>query len=166
MRCAWLLILLAAGASACDAPGRPQAVAAGNPTSSPATPTDRLIPGTPPGDLGDWVGDIRKGIVTIPELIGTDLAAAQQKALDLYVTRQEYAEMYYGVDGRIRASDDLAAAIETAEGRFHELMKLLASESPPLDAVQSAVDALDHQQAIVTDLWKQTGTHLRLRSAE
>src|SRR5688500_18403216 len=104
------LILLAATTAACDAPAQHDAIAAGaNPTSSISMPNNGgLIPGTPEGDLADWVKDIRKGIADVPALTKSNPAEAQKKALDLYVTRQEYAEMYYGIDGRNKASDELS----------------------------------------------------------
>jgi hypothetical protein len=146
--------------TACDAPPTHEAAAA---TTTPSTTETKgaLIPGTPAGDLGDWVSDIRRGIALIPEAMRKDAAAAQRAALDLYVTRQEYAEMYYGVDGRLRATDELASAIETAEERFHELLKLLTNPATSVDAVKPAVVALDQQQAIVARLWFQAGVRLR-----
>jgi hypothetical protein len=162
MRIALCLILgAAATAAACDAPPAHRAVAATPAAVANAPARNGLIPGTPPGDLGDWVHDIRQGIATLPDRAAKDAAAAQRGALDLYVTRQEYSEMYYGVDGRIRSSAELATAIETAEARFHELLKLLTASNPEIDAVQSAVDALDKQQSLVARLWKETGVRLR-----
>src|SRR5687767_13502111 len=92
------LILIAATVAACDAPAQHEAVAA-NPagSSSISMPNNGgLIPGTPNGDLDNWIADIRTGITEVARLAATDVAAAQRKALDLYVTRQEYSEMYYG----------------------------------------------------------------------
>lgn len=156
------LILVAATVAACDAPAQHEAVAAsssGGPSISLPN-SGGLIPGTPEGDLADWAADIRAGLDEVSVLVATDVAAAQRKALDLYVTRQEYAEMYYGVDGRNRATDELANAIETAEERFHVVMKLLANPAPALADVKSAVDALDEQQALVAKLWQQAGVSL------
>ena len=158
----YLILFAAALSTACDAPEAHQAAAAATATLPANHPAKSgLIPGTPPGDLGDWVADIRTGIAGIPQTMRGDAAAAQRAALDLYITRQEYAEMYYGVDGRMGASDDLAAAIETAEERFHELLKLLAGPNASVDAVNSAVEALDKQQAIVVRLWHQAGVRLQ-----
>jgi hypothetical protein len=156
--------------AACDSRPPRQAAAApataGNPTpSSPAAPDSVLIPGTPDGDLADWVRDIRNGLAAVPELAATDRAAAQSRTLDLYITRQEYAEMYFGVDGRQRQSAELAVAIETAEDRFHELMQLLATERPSVDEVRLAVAALDEQQAAVGRLWQHSGARLQRSSA-
>src|SRR5919106_6276136 len=108
MRFPIIITLAAAVIAACDNNSSRQAVAAtGAPAAAGNAVTDSLIPGTPPGDLGEWVADIRNGIAGVPKLVASDAAAAQRAALDLYVTRQEYAEMYYGVDGRIRAGEEL-----------------------------------------------------------
>lgn len=171
MPLARLAVIFAAGlAAACDAqPRAPLAAAAAPPSdTSPASsvPADPgLIPGTPDGDLADWVRDIRNGIAAIPALAASDQAAAQSRTLDLYITRQEYAEMYFGVDGRQRQSAELAASIETAEERFHDLMKLLAAERPAVDEVRSAVAALDEQQAAVGRLWQRSGARLQRSTA-
>jgi hypothetical protein len=157
------LILIAAAGAACDAPAQHQAEAA-NPTQAASISVPNgggLIPGTPEGDLADWVGDIREGIAEVSRLAATDVAAAQKKALDLYVTRQEYSEMYYGVDGRNKATAELSAAIETAEEHFHVVMKVLANPNPELAQLESAVGALDAQQALVAKLWKQSGVTLQ-----
>ncbi|HEX6559153.1 MAG TPA: hypothetical protein VF021_06805 [Longimicrobiales bacterium] len=125
-----------------------------------SVPNDGIIPGTPEGDLGDWVHDIRSGIARLPALAATDAPAAQRAAIELYVSRQEYNEMYYGLEGRNRVSDELSHAIETAEERFHTLMKLLGTKDPAQSAVRAAVASLDEQQALVGSLWKKTGAHI------
>lgn len=165
MRFVLTLILTAAAASAaCDTPERQKAQAAIHDKVSGASITvpnqSGLIPGTPEGDLGDWVKDIRRGLDNVADLAKRDAAGAQKKTLDLYVTRQEYAEMYYGVDGRAQATAELAQAIETAEERFHHLMKLLGTANPEPTAVVAAIDALDDQQASVAKLWKKSGAQL------
>ena len=160
------LILIAASVAACDAPAQHEAEAA-NPTGAASISMPNsggMIPGTPEGDLADWVGDIRAGIAEVSRLAATDVAGAQKKALDLYVTRQEYSEMYYGIDGRNKATAELSDAIETAEEHFHVVMKLLANPNPALAELKSALSALDTQQALVAKLWKQSGVTLQ-RSA-
>jgi len=155
-----LIIIAAAFTAACDAPSTHRAVAATANTAPQTTTPNGLIPGTPPGDLDVWVRDIRAGIAALPAGAAKDPAAAQRAALDLYVTRQEYSEMYYGVDGRLKQSEELAAAIETAEERFHELLKLFATPQPSAAAVQTAVDALDRQQGEVVRLWQAGSARL------
>jgi high-affinity iron transporter len=123
-------------------------------------PAGGLIAGTPDGDLDQWVADIRTGIAPLAEEARTDAGAAQRQALDLYVTRQEYIEMYYGAAGRLKASAALGAQVETAETRFHELMKLLGEQPVDVVAVAAAVKALDAQQARVLETWRREPTRL------
>lgn len=161
MRTALILILTAATATAaCNTPERQKAQAASHSTTAAPSITlpnnGSVIPGTPEGDLGDWVKDIRRGLADVTAIAATDAPGAQRKTLDLYVTRQEYAEMYYGVDGRAKVSQELADAIEAAELRFHDLMKLLGTPNPVVSDVEAAVAALDQQQAVVAKLWQQS----------
>lgn len=156
-----LALCAAVCTAACDAPAQREAVAASHTAATGITvPNNGIIPGTPRGDLGDWVQDIRTGIAKLPALATSDAPAAQRAAIELYVTRQEYNEMYYGLEGRNRVSDELAQAIETAEERFHTLMKLLGTKAPAPAAVRAAVASLDEQQALVGRLWKKTGAHI------
>lgn len=154
-----LIALLAAVAAGCNSSPQNEAVAAA-PAAGTSVPNDGLIPGTPAGDLGDWVREIRTGIAEARKLVKTDPVAAQKRTLDLYVTRQEYAEMYYGVEGRLKTNAELPQAIETAEERFHEAMKILAAKNPVVDEAIAAMAALDRQQAVVARLWKKSGAHL------
>ena len=114
-----------------------------------------LIPGTPAGDLDRWVGDIRTGIAPLLEEARTNGASAQAKALNLYVTRQEYIEMYYGPGGKLQASPELGAEIEKAEANFHQLMQVLGTKPVDLEAAAQAITALDAQQARVLETWQQ-----------
>lgn len=157
-----LILLAAATTAACDAPAQQDAIAAGAGSQPSISMPNKggLIPGTPDGDLADWVKDIRKGLAEVPALTKTNPAAAQKQALDLYVTRQEYLEMYYGLDGRNQATPELSRAIETAEEKFHVLMQLLAQKGPAPDVVETAVDSLDDQHALVAKLWKKSGVTL------
>lgn len=105
-----------------------------------------LVRGTPPGGLRDWVSEIREGVRALPAEAVRDVAGARRRALDLYVTRQEYVEIYYGPGGRLlpAAAVELGAAVKEAEARFHELLQLL-NQGPAPDSVQvaAAVERLD-----------------------
>jgi hypothetical protein len=87
-----------------------------------------LIPGTPAGGLVDWIADIREGTTGIEVLAAEDATGAQRRALDLYVGRQEYLELYYGTNGRISSgvAVELGEAVMENEARFHEMLQLLA----------------------------------------
>ncbi len=75
-----------------------------------------------------------------------DPARAQQDALDLYLTRQEYIEMYWGEGGRLTRGRELAPAIEEAENRFHILLAALAPRfATPADTLRREIAALNQQ---------------------
>ena len=143
LRLSTAAILLAG--SACS-PGSPDQ-AAGDAGAAPhASGSDALIPAPgqiPPGGLADWIQDVRRGLAGLPAQAAADPTAAQRVALDHYVGRQEYIEMFYGANGRLTAGDALGPAVTTAEARFHDLMLLLGGSPPPDSGrVRAAVDAL------------------------
>lgn len=156
------LVVLAAAASACDSPPRHAVAAtASSKGAGVSVPNNGIIPGTPDGDLDRWVKDVRKGVAEVPALMKTDRLAAQRVAVNLYASRQEYSEMYYGEEGRLYQNDELAFAISDAEQRFHELLKLLMANDASVTTVKTAVKALDKQQAHVAKLWKKTDAHIQ-----
>ncbi|MGH7501177.1 MAG: hypothetical protein ACREL7_05400 [Longimicrobiales bacterium] len=106
-----------------------------------------LIAGTPPGGLADWVSDIRAGTRGIEAIAAEDPTMAQRTALDLYVGRQEYLEMYYGTNGRlsIGVAEALGIAVMENEARFHELLQLLAATPVDTAAVRVKRDELHAQ---------------------
>lgn len=68
---------------------------------------------------------------------------ARQDVLNLYLTRQEYIEVYYGPGGRLAPeAEQLHAAVETSEARFHELMQLLGTDQADPARVEASVRAL------------------------
>ena len=153
--------IAALSVAACNAPAQKEAVASTKSAAPTVTvPNNGLIPGTPAGDEGDWITEIRSGIKTLPQLVKSDAAGAQKKALELYVTRQEYSEMYYGVNGRNKVSVEMGAQIATAEQRFHDLLKILSSKTPSADDVTSAVAKLDKEQKKVLEMWTASGAHI------
>lgn len=139
-----------AGAASAGGSGGDTAAASGVPEAG--WDEGGLIRGTPSGGLRDWVQDIREGVGALPAEAVRDLASARKRALDLYVTRQEYIEIYYGPGGRIApaAAAELGAAVMDAEARFHELLQLL-NQSPAPDSAQvaAAVERLDAELARV-----------------
>lgn len=104
-----------------------------------------MIFNTPEGGALDWLADIAAGLDTVPALVGGDPAAAQTQVLNLYVTRQEYLEGYFGPGGRLGTTPELAEAIKTNEARFHALMQELAKESPDSARVVTLTDSLAAQ---------------------
>jgi hypothetical protein len=146
-----LFVLLA---SACGGPEQ------GADTDEPSAPGDSATapdasgaaPVPAPADsVIAWATEIRDGIRPLAGQVGGDPEGARQRAVELYVTRQERIEQAAGPG--TGSPPDLAESVHEAEARFHELMQLLG-ESPPPDsaAVGSAIDALDGRLAEVIDL--------------
>jgi len=83
----------------------------------------------------------------IPAEARRDPSAAKNRALLLYVTRQEYIEIYYGATGRAVKDSALADAVTTAEARFHELLQTLNPAAGPVavDSLGAEVRSLDRQ---------------------
>lgn len=97
-----------------------------------------------------WAAEIRTGIADLPTRVTGDPDGARQRAVELYVTRQERIEQASGPG--TAAPADLAESVHQAEARFHELMQLLGATPPPDSAaVQDAVLALDARLAEVVD---------------
>lgn len=82
--------------------------------------------GIPEGGLEQWVTDIRRGL----EEVELNPRESAQRVLELYTTRQEYIELFYGPNGRITGEDhpELAEAVMAQEERFHELMELTGTD--------------------------------------
>jgi hypothetical protein len=139
-----LLCLAALALAGCDEPEAPAG----------------LIKGTPEGGLFAWLGEIRTGLDSVPALVRATPAAAQERVLTLYVTRQEYLEMYFGEGGRLKATEELATAIMEQEERFHTLMQLLIPEAPDVARVDEAVDALRRQAGRVDAAARASGAAL------
>lgn len=116
-----------------------------------AAEAEGLIQGTPEGGALDWVADIEAGLDSVPVLLGRDPAMVQSHVLNLYVTRQEYLEMYYGPGGRLEASSSLAEAIDGNEARFHDLMQAVSVEAPDSGEVAALADSLGAQTSRVRE---------------
>lgn len=128
----------------------------------PPPPSADLIPGTPAGGLEDWVADIREGTVGIEVAAAEDATAAQRKALDLYVGRQEYLELYYGTNGRLTSGVEmeLGEAVMENERRFHEMLQLLAVSPVDTAALRAKRDELHAQMDQVLELAKHVSVPL------
>lgn len=102
---------------------RPASPGTAHPPSSPASAA--LVPGTPEGGLARWIADVRRGLGGVLRLAAKDRAAAQKAALELYLSRQEYIEMYWGSAGKLTRGPELPAAVKEAETRFHAILEQL-----------------------------------------
>src|SRR5688500_13506765 len=136
------IIILAVSLAASAACAPDDAPTPEHPPAAEAQPTaqpDGLIKGTPPGDLEDWVADLRRGLGEVKTLLESDGARAHARVLDLYVTRQEYLEMYYGPGGRMKPPAPLAAAVKRNEEHFHALMQLTGAQPADASAIRPAL---------------------------
>jgi hypothetical protein len=127
-----------------------------------AQANDSLIVGTPPGDLEEWVADIRSGLKALEPLLESNRSEAHRQLLNLYVTRQEYLEMYYGPTGRMGPSAELGEAVKANETRFHDLMRLTSAMPPSATAaVRDGITALERQMDVVLTHASQTERRVR-----
>jgi hypothetical protein len=155
-----LLASLALAAFACERSSTP--TPAPTAATTPLVSAGGLIPGTPEGDLEQWVGDVLTGLDSVNSAVASDRAGAHRRVLDLYVGRQEYMEMYYGAGGRMAPTEGLAKAVTTAETRFHELMTLTGATPPTPEAtVRGALTALRQTLEVVLTEAKASPTRLR-----
>jgi len=107
-------------------------------------------PGASADSVVAWAAEIRTGIADLPTRVTGDPDGARQRAVELYVTRQERIEQASGPG--TGAPADLAESVHQAEARFHELMQLLGATPPPDSAaVHDAVLALDGRLVEVVD---------------
>ena len=127
-------ILLLAALGACDRePPEPDPA---------AQPVDSVIA---------WGEDIRSGIAPLAARVGGDPEGARQRAVELYITRQERIEQTVGPGTGSGAA--LEQAVHDAEARFHDLMQILGTTPPPdSTGVEAAVSALDRELIRVLEL--------------
>ena len=145
-----VFVLLVSACGPDQSAGTAEEAASGD-SSAAATETQGVPPPAPADSVIAWTAQIREGIRPLPVLVATDPEGARQRAVELYVTRQERIEQAAGPGTGSPA--DLAQSVHEAEARFHELMQLLG-ENPPPDsaAVGGAVEALDARLAEVAGL--------------
>jgi hypothetical protein len=118
-----------------------RSISAAAPSSAAAASADSVVA---------WAEEIQAGIAALPAGVTDDPDGARQRAVELYVTRQERIEQASGPG--TGAPADLAESVHQAEARFHELMQLLGATPPPDSAaVHDAVLALDARLAEVVD---------------
>ena len=145
------LILAAAAivAGACTSTdATPEASEAPDPAPSrapSAAGAEGLVAGTPPGGLEDWVSQVAEGMSGVNEQLGSDVQAAQRTALELYVTRQEYIEMYWGAQGRLggAGTERLSELVLSAEDAFHDLLQKLSVEPVEGAEVRAITDSIN-----------------------
>ena len=144
-------ILLLTVLGACDRE-LPEPEAGASPADSAGARTTAAAHADAPVDsVIVWAEDIRSGIAPLSGRVGGDPDGARQRAVELYVTRQERIEQTVGPGTGSGAA--LEQAVHEAEARFHELMQILGTTTPPDSAsVEAAVSALDRELIRVLEL--------------
>lgn len=156
------LLLAAAGLVACGDTGeRVPSVGAETPTA-----TGGLIPGTPEAGLDTWIDLIHDGLAPVPALATRDPGEARSVALDLYIGRQEYIELYFGSAGPLAGGAELDAAVDSSEARFHEVMQLIGQPTGDSATVSAAIDSLRAAHERVLELARATAPALDPRSVD
>ena len=145
--CAILFVLGACDRESPDrGPGASETADSAGPTPTAAAPTD-----VPVDSVIAWAEDIRSGIAPLAGLVGGDPEGARQRAVELYITRQERIEQTIGPG--TGSGNALEGSVHEAEARFHDLMQILGTTPPPDSAsVEAAVSALDRELIRVLDL--------------
>jgi hypothetical protein len=143
-------------AAEADTHGRPAAAVA-----PVATGPLTLAAGTPAGGLRAWTAEVRRGLETLPALAVRDAAAAQKSALELYLTRQEYIEMYWGAAGKLTRGSALGPAVAEAERRFHLILAQIQPGKPADPAaLRALIASLGEQYDRVVATAEQAGAPL------
>jgi hypothetical protein len=127
------LVLALAGAGCAEPDADAGAGAPAAEATSPAAGDTALYPGTPEGGLELWIGEVRAGVDSLPELASRDASAAKNVALNLYVGRQEFIELYYGTTARAARDAELNESVMTAESRFHDLLRVVNTPDGAID---------------------------------
>jgi hypothetical protein len=132
------------------------------PNGVDSTTLNALIAGTPPGDIEQWIQDMRSGLDSVKAVISTNRPESHRRLLELYVTRQEYVEMYYGPSGRMSPQPELSTAVKLNETRFHEAMRLTGATPPASqESINQALSALDAQMGLVLENASRTANRVR-----
>lgn len=143
----------------------PEPATGGDP--SEATTLPGILPGTPRGGLAEWIADVATGLEGLGARVATGDPDAGQRVVELYVTRQEFIERYYGPGGLMGGGPELGDAVRAAESRFHDLMALTGGgSSPDSTAVAGALNALSSQYDTVLEEARAAGVPLDPHAAD
>jgi hypothetical protein len=102
---------------------------------------DVTAPGTPAGGYLDWIAELRSGLERVADVAVTDRETALREVQELYASRHEYLQLYFGDGGAMYVSDELAQAVERSADEFRSLIRQLASMADDGAAVEDAVAA-------------------------
>jgi hypothetical protein len=100
---------------------------------------DATAPGTPAGGYLDWIADLRAGLHRVAAVAVADRETALREVQELYASRHEYLQIYFGDGGAMYVNDELAQAVERSADAFRSLIRQLASMAEDDAAVEDAV---------------------------
>ena len=158
-RAAAICLALLAAACAPDEPPEPEA--------APPAVTPAAEKPLPPGGLETWVADVAGAADSVVALTQADLKAAQERAMMLYIDRQEIIEQNYGPNGKLNAPEAVADAVMESERRFHRVLAVVnATDTTAIRGqIASVVDSLKAQHVEVVRLAKEAGLSMDPRTA-
>jgi hypothetical protein len=152
MRRPWMLgavLVLAGCADEVPQQDTPEPVEAPSPAgdfSGQGAGGEDLSPGTPAEGYVAWIADLRSGLARVESLALTERETALRMVQDLYASRLEYLERYFGGGGMMYVSDGMARAVDRSAAEFQSLMEQLAGvDDDPArlaDTVRAADQAL------------------------
>jgi hypothetical protein len=102
---------------------------------------DVAAPGTPAGGYLDWIAELQSGLDRVAAVAVTDRETALREVQELYASRHEYLQIYFGDGGAMYVSGELAQAVERSADEFRSLIRQLASMADDGVAVEDAVAA-------------------------
>jgi hypothetical protein len=102
-----------------------------------------LSPGTPASGYVDWIADLRRGLARVADLAQTEPETARFTLEELYASRHEYLERYFGSGGAMYMGDGLAQAVDRSAIHFQELMRQLATMDEEPARIEESVRAAE-----------------------
>jgi hypothetical protein len=100
--------------------------------------------GTPADGYLEWTAALRAGLDRVIPMAQMEREAALRMIQDLYSSRHEYLERYFGHGGVMYVGDRLAEAVARSAAEFHVLMALLADVDVDPSRLEDTVRAAHH----------------------
>jgi hypothetical protein len=97
--------------------------------------------GTPSDGYLDWTAALRAGLDRVVPMAQTEREAALRMMQDLYSSRHEYLELYFGHGGVMYVGDGLAEAVARSTAEFHALLGLLAGVDEDPSRLENTIRA-------------------------
>lgn len=103
-----------------------------------------IMPGTPANGYIDWVADLRAGLARVEaDATASEREESLRLMQDLYATRHEYLEHYFGRGGALFVGDGMAEAVARSAAELHDLMRRLADPAEDASRLRDTIRAAD-----------------------